>query len=70
MDNLLTAKQAAEKLGISDARIRQMILKGRLPSEKFGPIHMIKETDLELIRERKPGRPPKSSQNESDAKKK
>lgn len=57
MSNLLTTKQAAEKLGISDARIRQMILKGQLPAQKFGHIHMILESDLVLVRERKAGRP-------------
>src|SRR5262249_42461515 len=38
-------------------RIRAMILAGRLPAEKFGHVHMIKEEDLALVADRKPGRP-------------
>jgi hypothetical protein len=35
-----------------------MILAGRLPAEKFGHVHMIREEDLALVGNRKPGRPP------------
>jgi len=57
---LLTTQQAAERLGISEGRVRALILAGRLPAEKFGKAHMIKEKDLELVRERSPGRPKRS----------
>ncbi|HEX8288047.1 MAG TPA: helix-turn-helix domain-containing protein [Pyrinomonadaceae bacterium] len=59
MENLLTTKEVAERLGISDTRVRQMILNKQLPAQKFGHAHMVKESDLELVRERKAGRPPK-----------
>jgi len=56
----LTAKQVAEKLGVSAGRIRQLVAEKRLPATKFGNSLMILESDLELVRERKKtGRPPK-----------
>ena len=55
---LLTTQEAADRLDVTPARIRAMILAGRLPAEKFGHVHMIKEEDLALVADRKPGRPP------------
>jgi excisionase family DNA binding protein len=56
----LTAKQAAEKLGVNDSRVRQLIKNRRLPAEKYGNLWLIDEADLELVKDRKPtGRPPK-----------
>lgn len=54
---LLTTQGAAERLGVTSARIRAMILAGRLPAEKFGHVHMVREEDLALVADRKPGRP-------------
>src|SRR5215468_4711683 len=54
----LTTKDAAEKLGVSPRRILQFIDEGRLPAERFGRDYMIKESDLKLVQDRKPGRPP------------
>ena len=62
MDKLITAKQAAKILGVNDSRIRQLILKGRLPATKFANAWMIKERDLEKVKDRKPGKPKKVSQ--------
>ena len=57
----LTAKQVAEKLGVSAGRVRQLVAENRLPATKFGNSLMILESDLELVRERKKtGRPPKA----------
>ena len=56
----LTAKQAAEKLGVSAGRVRQLVIEKRLPATKFGNSLMILESDLDLVRERKKtGRPSK-----------
>ncbi len=56
----LTAKQVAEKLGVSAGRVRQLVAENRLPATKFGNSLMILESDLDLVRERKKtGRPPK-----------
>jgi excisionase family DNA binding protein len=61
MEDLLTTREAAEILKISDARIRQLIYSGRLPSQKIGQMNLIKKADLELIKDRKTGRPKKES---------
>jgi len=62
MEGYITTTEAAERLGISSARVRQLVGSGDLPVTKFGPVNMVKETDLELIRERRGvGRPPKSA---------
>jgi excisionase family DNA binding protein len=55
----LTTRQAADKLGVSDARVRAMIKAGQLRAQKFGHIHMINENDLKLVKDRKVGRPRK-----------
>jgi excisionase family DNA binding protein len=56
----LTTKEVAEKLGINVSRVHVLINEGRLPAKKFGRSYMILESDLELVRERKTGRPPKA----------
>ena len=57
----LTTPQAAERLGVSIYRIQQFIREGRLPAEKVGRDWLIREGDLKLVENRKPGRPPKKS---------
>lgn len=54
---MLTTAQAAEKLGISSRRVLALIQAERLPAEPFGHTYMIREKDLALVRNRKPGRP-------------
>ena len=63
MSATLTTKEAAERLGVSPARIRQLVLAGDLPAEKFGRDLMIKEGDLKLVEDRPMGRPPKPKAN-------
>lgn len=55
----LTTKEVAYRLKVSQARVRALIKAGRLPSQQFGRDHLIKEEDLKLVENRKPGRPPK-----------
>ena len=57
---MLNTREVAERLGITQARVRALIQAGRLPSQQFGRDHLIKESDLKLVEDRKPGRPPKS----------
>lgn len=59
MSATLTTREAAERLGVSPARVRQLVLAGDLPAEKFGRDLMIKEGDLKLVADRPMGRPPK-----------
>ena len=58
-DKMLTTGEVAVRLGVSLRRVRQLIEQGRLPSQQFGRDHLIKESDLKLVEDRKPGRPPK-----------
>lgn len=57
---LLSVAEAAEKLNISRWRINQLINEGRLPAQKVGRAYVVKESDLELVKDRKPGRPAKN----------
>jgi excisionase family DNA binding protein len=56
---LLSVKQAAAALGVNRQRVQQLIESKRLPAEKVGAYYVIREIDLELVRERRTGRPPK-----------
>lgn len=66
---MLTTEQAAERLGITPARVRVLIREGRLPAQSFGRAHMIREEDLKLVADRKPGRPRKGQNKEAMEKK-
>ena len=57
--SLISTKEAAEKLGISMLRVQQLIWQQRLPAQKIGRDYVINENDLELVKDRKTGRPPK-----------
>ena len=61
MSQTLTTKEAAERLGVSAARVRQLVLAGQLPAQKFGRDLVIYEKDLALVGDRPIGRPPNSS---------
>ena len=67
--SLITTPEAAERLGVTVTRVQQMIVAGRLPAEKMGRDYFIKEEDLKLIADRKPGRPPKAKPEQSNGKK-
>jgi excisionase family DNA binding protein len=56
----LTLKEAAERLGLSRARVATLIRAGRLPARMFGTMWVIRERDLALVAERTPGRPKES----------
>ncbi len=63
MKDFLTTKQAAERLGVSDARVRQLILEGVIKNaEKFGRENAISEVEVKRLESlnRKPGRPARS----------
>jgi len=55
---LLTTKEAAKILEVSQRRVQALVSAGRLPAVKMGGVYLIKEKDLKLVAERKPGRPP------------
>ncbi len=58
-DRLLSVVESAEILGVNRQRVQALISEGRLPAEKIGNSYVIREADLELVKNRKPGRPPK-----------
>lgn len=62
VEDLITTKEAAENLGVSMRRVTALITEGRLPSQQIGREHLINKADLELVRERKTGRPPKTKE--------
>jgi excisionase family DNA binding protein len=56
---ILSARQAAEYLGLSHVRVRVLLLQGRIPARKIGQDWVIYKSDLEKFA-RKPrpaGRP-------------
>lgn len=57
MSKFLNTKQAAEKKGVSIRRIQALITKGQLKAERFGRDYMIRESDLDKIKQGTVGRP-------------
>lgn len=58
MPNLTTA-EAAARLGVTQARVRQLILAKKLPARKVGRDWLIRPSDLSKVAIRTPGRPRK-----------
>jgi len=56
---LISIKEASEKLGVSVLRVQQLIWQKRHVVQKIGQDYSIKESDLKLVADRKPGRPTK-----------
>ena len=55
---LLTTSEAAEKLGVSERRVRQLINEGKIEAHKLGRDFAIEETVLEKVKTYgKAGRP-------------
>ncbi|MEJ7861616.1 MAG: helix-turn-helix domain-containing protein [Pyrinomonadaceae bacterium] len=62
---LLTTQETARLLGISDGRVRRMVLDGIIKAEKFGRSNMIKKSDAEKVKiYGKVGRPKKEATKE------
>jgi excisionase family DNA binding protein len=56
---LIGTALAAQRLKVSQDRVRALIKAGRLPAKKLGRDYFIDPKDLVLVRNRKPGRPRK-----------
>jgi excisionase family DNA binding protein len=56
----ITTSEAAKLLGISGARIRQLIEAGVIPAERVGNFYVLKDRDVKAAKDRKPGRPRKN----------
>jgi excisionase family DNA binding protein len=59
---VFTTEEAAAELGVSSARVRQLILDGMLKTERFGRAHVITAEALDVARQRhdRPGPRPKA----------
>jgi excisionase family DNA binding protein len=56
---MISTSEAAKELGVTTIRVRALISAGRLPALKIGRDWIIRRSDLDLVRVRKPGRPSK-----------
>ena len=63
-EGYISTTDAAERLGITRQRVLQLIEAGRLPASLFANVYMIRESDLKLVEDRQPGRPPKNTTTE------
>jgi len=65
-----TTNEAAAELGVTPARVRQMVLKGTLPAEKFGRDLVITADALVLAKQRKtaPGPEPRNQAEQTTQK--
>ncbi len=63
MKGYLTTTQAAERLKVSQTRVRQMIIEGIIKAEKVGRDNFIQESEVKRLEsiERKAGRPKKQA---------
>ena len=59
MEDLITSKEASEELGVTVRRVLALIQAGKLKAHKLGRDWVIRRSDLDLVRVRKPGRPVK-----------
>lgn len=57
MSKFLTTSEAAEKKGVSIRRIQALITKNQLKAEKVGRDYLIRESDLDKIKQGTVGRP-------------
>jgi excisionase family DNA binding protein len=62
--NLMTVKQVAEELGVTEGRVRQLLSAGRLKGTKLGRDWLIRPRALAAVRNRPTGRPPKGDKND------
>ncbi len=62
MNDLISTKEASEKLNLSIRRVQALITSGKLPAVKIGNSYVIKESDLKLVEDRPTGRPPKDKE--------
>jgi excisionase family DNA binding protein len=56
INGYLTTNEAARVLGVSDARVRQLILDRRIPAVKVGNTLVIKQSALERFQHKRNGR--------------
>jgi excisionase family DNA binding protein len=60
---LISAAEAARRLNVTPSRVRAMINSGRLKATKIGNMWVIDPKDLEAVKNRKVGRPRKTTKD-------
>jgi excisionase family DNA binding protein len=70
MKRTYTTKEAAAELGVSDSRVRQMVLDGSLRADRFGHVLALSADAIEAAKKRKtsPGPAPKVSKKKGGKK--
>ena len=63
--NVYTTEEAAEYLGVTVGRVRQMIIDGTLATERFGRAHVISREALRVAERRKTKRGPEPKKKEA-----
>jgi excisionase family DNA binding protein len=58
---IISTAEAAKRLGVTPDRVRKMIEAKRLKATKLGNVWLINPKDLDAVKERKVGRPRKST---------
>lgn len=56
MNKEFTTKQAAEIIGVTDSRVRQMVLAGEIDHRYFGRVLVITQKGIEQAKNRTDGR--------------
>lgn len=65
--DLLNTSQAAEVLGVSERRVRALIAGGKLLAQRVGRDYVIRQEDIALVGDRKPGRPAKQTEGDDQS---
>ena len=60
---IISTAEAAKRLGVTPDRVRKMIEAKRLKAMKLGNVWVIDPKDLEAVKDRKVGRPRKTSKS-------
>ncbi len=67
-ETLLSVADAATALGVHRTRVNQLIGGGLLPASRIGRSFIIRQADLDLVKERpSPGRPAKAKPTEDES---
>ena len=59
-ENLISVAEAAERLGVSEVRVRVLCREGRLDARRVGSVFVIDVASVERFKARPVGRPPKT----------
>jgi excisionase family DNA binding protein len=59
----ISIPEAAKRLGLSRKRVFEFVKDGRLPAQQAGGFHIIRVSDVEILKskERRSGRPPSAT---------